>query len=226
MQHSLVVWIVSLLFATNTNMLCFTPTLNTQQNVLPDVLHSLMTHDDGTQFIDDTVCDLMLLPLLLLLLSCLWYAKSSRSRCMVISELMIVHSVLVVVRGVLINVTTLPSPIHSCLDTSIRPQSYLLTIYCNDQIFSGHTTVNLIAMSAVEFNTVYVSRSIKVIGWLYVVAASIVSIASRDHYTVDVLLAWTHTCGLMWLRRSNFEKYWNDSGVKEDEVEKNGVKVN
>jgi len=51
--------------------------------------------------------------------------------------------------------------------------------YCNDYIFSGHTTFNLVTSYFV--------------GWLfpiYPVISSLITIATKEHYSVDVILAW------------------------------------
>ena len=208
--RSLLVWIPCLIFAHLTNLWSFSPSLNTERNVLPDVLHTLVDeswvdHSDTGSWLYGA-CDILLLPPLLLFLSCLFRAAPS-ARLHVLSDLMLVHSLLVVLRGILINVTSLPSPIKSCHHASERPASLFLTLFCNDQIFSGHTTVNLIFMAAVEFD-VKTSRFIKVCGWFVVVFASFISVISRDHYTVDVVLAYTHTIGVMLLWRERISSHW------------------
>ena len=208
--RSLLVWIPCLIFAHLTNLWSFSPSLNTERNVLPDVLHTLVDeswvdHSDTDSWLYGA-CDILLFPPLLLFLSCLFRAAPS-ARLHVLSDLMLVHSLLVVLRGILINVTSLPSPIKSCHDASERPASLFLTLFCNDQIFSGHTTVNLIFMAAVEFD-VATSRFIKVCGWFVVVFASFISVISRDHYTVDVVLAYTHTIGVMLFFRETISSHW------------------
>lgn len=52
--------------------------------------------------------------------------------------------------------------------------------YCNDYTFSGHTTMNLVT-----------SNFVGVPLWpIWPVISSIVSILTRDHYTIDVVIAW------------------------------------
>ena len=52
--------------------------------------------------------------------------------------------------------------------------------FCNDYTFSGHTTLNLVTSS-------FVGAPLWPVWPLF---SSIVSILTRDHYTLDVVLAW------------------------------------
>ena len=52
--------------------------------------------------------------------------------------------------------------------------------YCNDYKFSGHTTLNLVTSN-------FVGAPL----WpLWPVLTSFVSVITRDHYTIDVVIAW------------------------------------
>mgnify|MGYP001169468343 CR=1 FL=1 len=52
--------------------------------------------------------------------------------------------------------------------------------FCNDYMFSGHTTFNIVTSYFVG----------KVLYPVYPIIASLVTIATREHYSVDVLVAW------------------------------------
>ena len=216
------IWVACLTFAHLTNISSFHPAINTKSNQLPDLIHSLTTLNNGDQWIDHSspsspfygICDLLLVPPFLLLLSCLYRANAT-SRQLIISELMKLHGILVVLRGVLINSTTLPSPISQCHDATEPPQSLFIKLYCNDQIFSGHTTVNLLCMMAVSFD-ISCNRMVKWFGWISVIIASMISIISRDHYTVDVLLAFIITIGGCWIRRIEFINHWTKTYPKQE----------
>ena len=52
--------------------------------------------------------------------------------------------------------------------------------FCNDYMFSGHTTYNIVTSYFVG----------KVLYPVYPIFASLVTIATREHYSVDVLVAW------------------------------------
>ncbi|EIE27550.1 hypothetical protein COCSUDRAFT_11455 [Coccomyxa subellipsoidea C-169] len=59
---------------------------------------------------------------------------------------------------------------------------------CGDLIFSSHTTFALVgALTYTEFGT---HNATKVITWLAVAVLSVLIVASRKHYSVDVLIAW------------------------------------
>lgn len=52
--------------------------------------------------------------------------------------------------------------------------------FCNDYMFSGHTTFNIVTSYFVG----------KVLYPVYPILASLVTVATREHYSVDVLVAW------------------------------------
>ena len=52
--------------------------------------------------------------------------------------------------------------------------------FCNDYTFSGHTTLNLVTSN-------FVGAPL----WpIWPVISSVVSILTRDHYTIDIVIAW------------------------------------
>lgn len=52
--------------------------------------------------------------------------------------------------------------------------------YCNDYTFSGHTTLNLVTSS-------FIGAPL----WpVWPVISSLASILTRDHYTIDIVIAW------------------------------------
>ena len=52
--------------------------------------------------------------------------------------------------------------------------------FCNDYMFSGHTTFNIVTSYFVG----------KVLYPVYPIIGSLVTIATREHYSIDVLVAW------------------------------------
>ena len=215
---SFIGWVCFLVFAEFTNKTSFTPHINTKANVLLDRIHRLTTHSDGTQWIDHSVrtspwygvCDVLLLPPFLLFVFSLWKSRSLPAVKLLLSEFFMLHSALVVLRAVSINLTTVPSSVSACHGVLVPPHNMFLTTFCNDQLFSGHTTMNLLCITFVEFAPAqFVSRTLKTIGWCVVLCAGCISIVSRDHYSVDVLFAFTHTIGLCCLRRCSIVDHWN-----------------
>lgn len=100
-------------------------------------------------------------------------------------------------------VTQLPAPNYHCRlgrPTAVREMpahwwghvvvdvSRQVAHGCGDLIFSSHTTFVLVGcLTYTEYGT---SRRIKALAWLGVFALSLCIVASRKHYTVDVLIAW------------------------------------
>jgi len=52
--------------------------------------------------------------------------------------------------------------------------------FCNDYMFSGHTTYNIVTSYFVG----------KLLYPVYPILASLITVATREHYSVDVLVAW------------------------------------
>lgn len=98
--------------------------------------------------------------------------------------------------------TQLPGPNYHCregspLATLPRPENILQlfiiiprgVIYgCGDLIFSSHMIFTLVfVLTYQKYGT---RRGVKLIAWLVAVIQSFLIIASRKHYTVDVVVAW------------------------------------
>lgn len=99
--------------------------------------------------------------------------------------------------------TTLPGPNYHCregskLATLPRPESVIEVLLinfprgviygCGDLIFSSHMIFTLVfVLTYQKYGT---RRDIKLLAWLTVIAQSFLIVASRKHYTVDVVVAW------------------------------------
>ncbi|KAJ8428922.1 hypothetical protein Cgig2_024887 [Carnegiea gigantea] len=99
--------------------------------------------------------------------------------------------------------TQLPGPNYHCregsrLATLPPPQSVLEVLLinfprgvlygCGDLIFSSHMIFSLVFIRTYQkYGT---KRWIKQLGWLLAVVQSLLIIASRKHYTVDIVVAW------------------------------------
>ncbi|KAK7286860.1 hypothetical protein RJT34_22172 [Clitoria ternatea] len=99
--------------------------------------------------------------------------------------------------------TQLPGPNYHCregskLATLPRPDSVLEVLLinfprgvvygCGDLIFSSHMIFTLVFV--LTYHKYGTRRSIKQLGWLLAVIQSLLIVASRKHYTVDVVVAW------------------------------------
>ncbi|KAI8556776.1 hypothetical protein RHMOL_Rhmol05G0281700 [Rhododendron molle] len=99
--------------------------------------------------------------------------------------------------------TQLPGPNYHCregskLATLPRPESVLEVLLinfprgviygCGDLIFSSHMIFSLVFVRTYQKYGTH--RFIKQCAWLIVVVQSLLIVASRKHYTVDVVVAW------------------------------------
>ncbi|XP_009627923.1 phosphatidylinositol:ceramide inositolphosphotransferase 1-like isoform X1 [Nicotiana tabacum] len=99
--------------------------------------------------------------------------------------------------------TQLPGPNYHCregskLATLPRPNSVLEVLLinfprgvlygCGDLIFSSHMIFSLVFVRM--YHKYGTRRFIKQCAWLAVIAQSFLIVASRKHYTVDVIVAW------------------------------------
>jgi hypothetical protein len=92
-----------------------------------------------------------------------------------------------IVRAVVVNSTLLPDPYPPCVNYKPHITSYApFELQCGDVLFSGHTA----AWSIISFMWVMHSeRTVdKVLGVMATVCGGLVLIATRYHYTVDVLI--------------------------------------
>jgi hypothetical protein len=138
-----------------------------------------------------------------------------------VRELSILHSLVLGLRATLVATTTLPSPVPACQRLARRavapdataaeieagaapPVCGCSVFFCNDLIFSGHTTTNM--------NSLWLVLLSPAPAWLKttlgaaVALAALVTLLSRDHYTVDVLLACYIATGVCLLRREQIER--------------------
>ncbi|XWS53063.1 hypothetical protein CRYUN_Cryun11dG0125600 [Craigia yunnanensis] len=85
--------------------------------------------------------------------------------------------------------TQLPGPNYHCRDVNlikIFPQGVIYG--CGDLIFSSHMIFTLVFVST--YKKYGTRRCIKQFAWLPAVVQSLLIIASRKHYTIDIVVAW------------------------------------
>ena len=124
-------------------------------------------------------------------------------------------------------VTQLPAPNYHCRlgeETAVRdmPTSWWGHIYvdlgrqathgCGDLIFSSHTTFVLVGV--LTFTEYGETLLIKIVAWIGVAAMGLCIVASRKHYSVDVVVAW-YTVPLVfyamhrrWTTKRPVQDYW------------------
>ena len=113
------------------------------------------------------------------ILACLSRLRYVHHPYAVPSKCIVTLAIVYIVRIVAFSVTILPSP--NCVAGAPRVDA---VGGCHDCIFSGHVSTALI----VTLNTISIGGSIV---WLaHPIVLSILLIATRMHYTIDIIVAW------------------------------------
>jgi hypothetical protein len=129
-------------------------------------------------FLDDI---LVVLPLFL----CIYYKID-------FSEFLFMLTIIYVLREITTSITLLP-PTPQCFE---RNRNKMVTFElitkvsgtCNETIFSGHTSLMLLAFLFVLPKIK--SNVFKIIIYIYALLTSFVIISLRSHYSIDVIVAW------------------------------------
>lgn len=128
-------------------------------------------------------------------------------------EFWILASIIYLMRAICFSLTVLPSPSRTCKceweegnepETPLR--QFLNIIYqegCNDNIFSGHTS--MMVMSSLFLVTYIVPNSIlcKLLLLIYNIIGFIIIIGTRLHYSVDCFLASVINVLLFYAYKNN-----------------------
>ena len=149
---------------------------NNYKSQLRDILHENLPDMSNSSAYDD---------ILILLTAMLFFYLYGFKH---IKDFVILFLIIWTLRLITISVTILPNPnIHN--NNEKRPK--YMRIFCggcNDLIFSGHMSLMLLLL-------LYISKSVpSIIGkvgiLIYALLYSIVILLLRNHYTVDIVLAW------------------------------------
>lgn len=126
--------------------------------------------------------ELLLIPFLLpFVLSRNGYSK--------ISYLLKIGSVFLAIRMITNIVTDIPSSTTNCDLTKISIWESIFKGYCNDKIFSGHIGFAiLLLLVSYKFNLI--SNNSLYYYIIYLLFYSFYTIASKNHYTIDVILSY------------------------------------
>lgn len=87
------------------------------------------------------------------------------------------HAILVILRFICFHSTILPSP----MDLKLRFSFYIIPNFTYDLIFSGHTMTCILAIYFTDYVYICIINSI---------LCSISVILTKEHYTIDVIIAW------------------------------------
>ncbi|GMH42801.1 hypothetical protein BSKO_10720 [Bryopsis sp. KO-2023] len=159
--------------------------------------------DNSKTWVSETVFFLMFASFLIWTFSPFVVARKRFYTAVLFSRLLMVLVVCQALRIVSFLSTQLPAPHYHCRKgepTAVRPAAdhwweHILmnptrqaTGGCGDLVFSSHTTFILVGV--LTYQTYGGLFAVKVLGWILAGILSLLIIASRKHYTVDIVVAW------------------------------------
>lgn len=144
---------------------------------LPDVLHDILPDlsNMNRYMIDD------------FLITCTTIVFFVVHKLTYIDDILILYNSIMLFRLITMSVTNLPSPSDKCSTDNKSLVIRVLSGGRNDLIFSGHTTLMLLLLLFISKGTSLLWQCIL---FIFAAAFSLLLIVLRNHYTVDVILAW------------------------------------
>ena len=120
--------------------------------------------------------------------------------------------------------TQLPSPTPQCRTRTPAHTVSNILYYCNDTIFSGHTSANLLAALIWWHSGGNSSRGAKAAALGLAAAGAMQVVVTRYHYTVDVVVAVLLTFWFVEAHKARWEACWHEpaaaaSATAEDETD-------
>ena len=178
-------------------------------------------------WISETIFWCLFIPFIFWSFSPFVTARKRFYTAVIYARILMVLTACQILRIISFTVTQLPAPNYHCRKgepTAVRemPASWWGHIYvdvgrqathgCGDLIFSSHTTFVLVGcLTFTEYGETLI---LKIISWLGVLAMGLCIVASRKHYSVDVIVAW-YTVPLVfyamlrrWTTKRPVQDYW------------------
>ncbi|KAJ2399951.1 hypothetical protein GGI23_002342 [Coemansia sp. RSA 2559] len=151
---------------------------------LPDVFYEFIGYVD-LLWMTDLFDALMFVPTALLVLS---HERPWR----VVARMGLAWALASVIRVTTVAITSVPDPRPTCKYALGNAFTSFAMHRCGDAIYSGHTLIFVMcAMAWASFAPkTALGRSLLAFVWELCIAGSLIVIANRAHYTIDVLLAW------------------------------------
>lgn len=147
-----------------------------QQLALPDLLFDLVPRTSLPSWVADAA---PAVPIVALLIA----ARRAGKLYAVAQDYVSTYAIVMLVRSVAMNITVLPSP-HCTRGRRDAWYAYHGFGKCHDLIFSGHSSASIIAV----FYLVSLGHAKVWLLWPMVVG--LLLIATRMHYSIDILVAW------------------------------------
>jgi hypothetical protein len=122
--------------------------------------------------------------------------REPRVLCKLLTEHFLLWSLLLALRAAVVAATIVPAPSPLCRNATHWEQGpggrptkgwFLGSVDCNDAMFSGHTC--LYSLVCVMWTQSYMPRAAKAAWVSFFLLCCVASVATRDHYTSDVLVA-------------------------------------
>ncbi|OMJ11949.1 Phosphatidylinositol:ceramide inositolphosphotransferase [Smittium culicis] len=157
--------------------------------VLPDVGFEIIKQTTMLWYTDFCVTLMIIFAVLNLLI----YDRPWRYFC----RFLLAWSIALILRITTVATTSVPDPRLDCEFITGNPFTSVALHRCGDAIYSGHSTVYAICfMSLVSFSprNIYGRIATILVGG-FALSGSIIIVANRAHYTIDVLIAWYISIG-------------------------------
>merc|ERR1711865_525111 len=117
------------------------------------------------------------------------------------------HGLLLAMKGILMVVTTVPTPLASCRAAGKVLTSGQLSHYCNDLMFSGHSVL-MVMLPFFAQQCPFAPMWARAAWWAMGFGGLVIILGTHQHYTSDVLVAVFMTTALVLPRRDQIKQYW------------------
>jgi len=118
-----------------------------------------------------------------------------------------IHGLLLCMKGSLMVVTTVPTPLFSCRNSGEVISSGQLEHFCNDLMFSGHSVLMVMLpffLQQCSFLPVWV----RMLWWLGGFGGLLIILATHQHYSSDVLVAVYLSTAMLLSRIGQIRHCW------------------
>ena len=187
---------------------------------LHDVIHSRVPeewdHTDPSSIFYQAPDRLLLGSVIVTFLMIAKKAPTLHAWAGMVGETTFLLAILFALRSSIIVMTTIPTPVRSCLGAKSLEDAQsgfaAAETYCNDLMFSGHTSFHIVLGSLwMASPTQTLSKVVMV---CYILGSVFISVAVKDHYTMDVLVSAYVCIPICLLRRQTLLAMFHD--LKDD----------
>ena len=181
----IIVWIIEVIISKNIEININHINQNNKYNniELEDTGFKLVPKlDSKLNYLDDLLISILVIPL--------FYFDIN------VKKLLKIIIITRLLRLICMKSTILPSPNSKCNEYLVKKEKLIGKYYtiffgrCNETIFSGHVSLMLIC---ILFILPFVNSMMKIFLYIYAILTSLIVISLRNHYTIDVVLAWVIT---------------------------------